>query len=128
MTLKHLLPLALAGLITSAAADIRLWLSADYEREMEAEFISAEGDMATINRNGHILTFKQSRLSEEDRAWIKNFLTPLDPPQKVAPTDFAASDFGKALAKTKILKDGTFTDHPLPVQPDLFILYYSASW
>lgn len=128
MTLKHLLPLGLIGLISTAFADKRLWLSADYEREMEAELLSTEGEMVTINRNGHILTFKKSRLSEEDNAWITELSRPLPELPEVSPTDFMTSDFGKALAKSKKFDGNTFLQASLASPPKLFLLYYSASW
>lgn len=128
MNLKHLLPLALIGLISTAFADQRLWLSADYEREMEAEFLSTEGEMVTINRNGHILTFKKSRLSAEDNAWITELSNPLPELPEVSAADFAESDFGKALSKTKKFKGDAFSESSLESPPKLFLLYYSASW
>lgn len=118
----------LFGLISTASADNRLWLSADYEREMEAEFLSAEGEMVTINRNGHILTFKKSRLSKEDNAWIAKLRQPLPKLPEVSAENFAASDFGKAILKAKKLKGSAFAKSALGSVPKLFLLYYSASW
>ncbi|MGC6426414.1 MAG: hypothetical protein ACON5H_05385 [Akkermansiaceae bacterium] len=127
--MKALFPiLLLGGLFSTALADKRLWMSADYERVMEAEFLSAEGDTVTINRNGHVITFLKSRLSEEDIKWIDELSTPLPELPEVSAEDFANSDFGKALAAAKKHQNGAYTPAALTRVPKLFLLYYSASW
>ncbi|MEN8693767.1 MAG: hypothetical protein ACN4GG_07720 [Akkermansiaceae bacterium] len=128
MTLKPLFSLALIGLLSTAFAEKRTWLSADYEREMEAEFLSTDGKTVTINRNGHILTFLKSRLSEDDIEWIDELSKPLPELPELSIEEFAASDFGKALAASKKLKNDTFVSAPFAPIPKLFLLYYSASW
>lgn len=128
MTLKHLFPLAFIGLFSTAAAEKRMWFSADYEHDMEAEFLSTEGDTVTINRNGHVLTFLKSRLSEEDNKWIDELSKPLPELPEVSVEAFVQSDFGKALATSKKFKGDTYAPAPISQVPKLFLLYYSASW
>lgn len=125
---KSLLSLVYVGLISMSSAEKRLWFSADYEREMEAEFLSTEGDTVTINRNGHILTFLKSRLSEDDIKWLDELSKPLPKLPEVSVEDFSKSDFGKALAASKKFQNGSYVPAPLSKAPKLFLLYYSASW
>ncbi|MDA7917141.1 hypothetical protein N9F44_01490 [Akkermansiaceae bacterium] len=125
---KSFLFLAVASAISLAAGAERTWTSADGERTMTAQFISSESEMATINRNGHVLTFKISRLSEADQAWVQEQSAPLAPLKAVSAEKFAVSSLGKALTKAKIREGDSFAEHTFTPVPKLFFLYYSASW
>lgn len=120
--------LALCLIISTAAADQRLWYSNDYEQEMEAQFLSTDGKTVTINRNGHILTFLKSRLSENDIKWIDELSNPLPALPEVSFEEFNKSTFGQALAVSQTLQGDQFKPTPLTAVPKLFLLYYSASW
>lgn len=68
----RLAPLILLLFITlSPPLPARTWRSATGDRQFEATYLSNDGKLVTLRRNGRILTFAIDKLHPEDREWLR---------------------------------------------------------
>jgi hypothetical protein len=117
--------LALSGL------QARTWTSADGSKTFAGDFESYDEatKKVTVTKNGRPMTFALTIISEDDQAWVQEQPSKQDlEAEAAAAAEFGESEAGKALAKTKILQDGSFADFAWETPPKYFILYYSGSW
>jgi hypothetical protein len=135
MKFKTLLTIGLCAGLGSGFAAGRTWTSADGSKTFEGDFESFDKDAnkVTVTKNGRPLTFGLEIISADDQAWVKQQPSIQDleaaaEAEAAAAAEFADSEAGKALRKTKILKDGKFVDFEYENPPKYFILYYSGSW
>lgn len=132
MAMKRIIITASCLLATLGLAEVRTWTSAtDPSKTFEAEFKKSDGKTVTVLRNRHTQKFKLSLLSKEDQEWVKAEMAKGD--EKVgtsglSPSEFAETDFGKALKKVQKIDGKKYKKAGLEEVPKFFILYYSASW
>lgn len=113
-------------------AELRTWTSAtDASKTFEAEFKSSDGKTVTVLRNRRIQKFKITLLSKEDQEWVEAEMAKGD--EKVGSSgmtssEFAKTDFGKALKKVKKINGKKYAKSGIEEVPKFFILYFSASW
>lgn len=55
----------------SPALSARIWRNATGDKEFEATYVSNDGKLVTLRRNGRILTFSLEKLHPDDREWVK---------------------------------------------------------
>lgn len=119
-------------MVSLGFAEVRTWTSAtDASKTFEAEFKSSDGKTVTVLRNRRTQKFKLSLLSKEDQEWVKAEMAKGDEvvgTSGLSPSEFAQTDFGKALKKIKKIDGKKYAKAPLEVIPKYFILYFSASW
>lgn len=111
-------------------AESRTWTSADGSKTFEGQFKSLSGNKVTVIRAGRMLTFELSMLSEKDQAWLRENAAKKKNASASAREveEFIATDFGKAVAKAKVLDGKRFGKFEFESVPEYFILYVSASW
>jgi hypothetical protein len=127
--------LVLAGLATSARAEVRKWTSAaDASKTFEGEYVESTGDNVTIKRkDGKVLKFDKSKLSQEDRDFIDKQAAEKakEAEGKAAADKVKESPMAVAL-KNKLQKlDGKkFKKFDLLAEkaPEYYLLYWGASW
>ncbi|MBV6500586.1 MAG: hypothetical protein CJBNEKGG_03067 [Prosthecobacter sp.] len=72
MNLSHVITALLFAFLASAATpQTRPWKEAATGRIIEGEFVSSDGALVTLRVNGKDYTMPLTRLSDEDRAWIR---------------------------------------------------------
>lgn len=132
MSVKKLILTATCLLATLGFAEVRTWTSAsDASKTFEAEFKSSDGKTVTVLRNRRTQKFKLELLSKEDQEWIKAEVAKGEETvgtSGLSPSEFAETDFGKALKKVKKIDGKKYAKAGLEEVPKFFILYFSASW
>ncbi|MGC6426416.1 MAG: hypothetical protein ACON5H_05395 [Akkermansiaceae bacterium] len=130
--MKRILLTATCLMASLGFAELRTWTSAtDASKTFEAEFKSSDGKTVTVLRNRRIQKFKITLLSKEDQEWVEAEMAKGD--EKVGSSgmtssEFAKTDFGKALKKVKKINGKKYAKSGIEEVPKFFILYFSASW
>jgi len=109
----------------------RTWNSSDGGKTFEGEirsYDSAAGKVTVLLASGKSLTFDQSKLSEGDIAFLKEYEAEANKPDPKELLE--AQILGGKIAKAKLHKlvDKKFAKAEMEFAPEYYILYFSGSW
>ncbi len=121
----------LAGVLWAPA---RTWTSSDGSKTFEGElqaYDKSTGEL-TVLVGGRQLVFNQSKLSEDDHAYLSEWKPEADRKAKMASEEKAMSEqvVGSKLTKRVLRRlDGKrFKRVEMDKKPEYYLLYFSASW
>ena len=111
------------GLMGSSFAETRKWTNST-GTVIEAEFVSAEAGNVTLRlKNGKTSTFSETKLSQEDRDFIKSAKAAPSAPAKPTASNVPANRKAKWLSKMDRAKKEA-ADTGLPI----FLLFTGTDW
>ena len=125
--------IALAGFgFAIGSLHARTWKSADGSKSFEAELIEAKDGLVTVKTSrGKKMTFKESVLSADDQAYIKEESERLakEAEAKAEAEKLASAEIPSTLDGNLVKLDGKRFQKFEPETPaKYYLLYFSASW
>jgi len=120
----------LTTLFLSVTVHARTWTSSDGSKTFQAEYVECKGSSVVIIMNGNKNSFKISRLSAADQAWVAQQERIDAAPYKPATTrSLSDQKIGRQLRHQTFRAVGNrFVSENIKKVPRYYYFYYAASW
>ena len=115
-----------------ASVHARTWTSADGKNYFSGIYLRSDATTMTVYTSDQVASVKLALVSEEDQAWVRAEEKRLLAAEKEETTEKAALKnqyIGKRLiGTTSAVVDKKFQAKDTAKVPELYFIYYSASW